>query len=197
VLIPPSQIAWVATLRANLAAKDARILVARRTRIRIKGNVAGGGTLGIGSQWAGLSMLETMFTVRPESELQISGAFRFLSGCHIGLARGAKLTLGSGYMSNEGRISCEHSIIIGNDVAIGPRVSIRDDDGHGLVGSPRFGPIVIGNHVWLGEGVRVLKGVTIGDGVIVAAGSVVTRDLPAGNLCAGTPCRPLRAAEWR
>lgn len=197
MLIPPSQIAWLATLRANLSARDARVLVARRTRVRIWGAVTGGGTLGMGSQWPGLGMLASMLTVREESEITVSGAFRFLSGCHVGLARRAQLTLGSGYMSNEGRITCEHSISIGHDVAIGPRVSIRDEDGHEVIGRPRSGPIVIGNHVWIGEGARVLKGVTIGDGVVVAAGSVVTSDLPEGSLCAGMPCRPIRPVEWR
>jgi acetyltransferase-like isoleucine patch superfamily enzyme len=196
MLIPASQIAWLATLRANLSARKVRILVARRARVRIQGKITGLGTLGIGSQWAGLGMLETVFTVRQDSELDVAGAFRFLSGCHVGLGRGARLKLGSGYVSNEGRISCDHSITIGDDVAIGPRVSIRDDDGHELAGSLRYAPIVIGNHVWIGEGVRILKGVTIGDGVIIAAGSIVTRDLPAGRLCAGTPCRPIRPAEW-
>lgn len=50
----------------------------------------------------------------------------------------------------------------------------------------------IGARVWLGGGTIVLPGVTIGDGTTIGAGSVVTKDVPAGVLAAGNPCRVLR-----
>lgn len=53
-------------------------------------------------------------------------------------------------------------------------------------------PITIGNNVWIGGGAIVLPGVTIGDDAVVAAGSVVTRDVAAGTLAAGNPARPVR-----
>ena len=53
-------------------------------------------------------------------------------------------------------------------------------------------PVRIGRHCWLGTGVIVLPGVTIGDGTVVGAGSVVTRDLPPGTICMGTPAWPVR-----
>jgi acetyltransferase-like isoleucine patch superfamily enzyme len=56
--------------------------------------------------------------------------------------------------------------------------------------------IVIGNHVWVGINVTVLKGVRVGDGAVIAAGSVVTKDVPAGWLVAGVPARPLRRTSW-
>jgi acetyltransferase-like isoleucine patch superfamily enzyme len=59
-------------------------------------------------------------------------------------------------------------------------------------------PIVVGNNVYLGAGVLVLPGVTIGDDVVVGARSVVTRDLPSGCVALGTPARPVRSlAEYR
>lgn len=51
----------------------------------------------------------------------------------------------------------------------------------------------IGNRVWLGSGVIVLPGVEIGDGSIVGAGSVVTRDIPPMSVAVGNPCRVVRA----
>ena len=54
------------------------------------------------------------------------------------------------------------------------------------------GPIHIGNDVWLGGSCVVLAGVTIGDGAVVAAGSVVTRDVPPNTVVAGNPARVLR-----
>lgn len=53
-------------------------------------------------------------------------------------------------------------------------------------------PITIGNNVWIGAHVCVLPGVTIGDNCVIGAGSVVNRDIPAGTLAAGNPCRVIR-----
>ncbi|MEE0622709.1 MAG: sugar O-acetyltransferase, partial [Alistipes onderdonkii] len=53
-------------------------------------------------------------------------------------------------------------------------------------------PIVIGDHCWLGGGVIVCPGVTIGDRAVVGAGSVVTRDIPADSVAAGNPARIIR-----
>ena len=53
-------------------------------------------------------------------------------------------------------------------------------------------PITVGNDVWIGANVAVLPGVTIGDGCVIGAGSVVTRDIPAHSLAVGNPCRVIR-----
>ena len=53
--------------------------------------------------------------------------------------------------------------------------------------------IRVGSGVWFGAGCHVMPGVAIGDGAVIAAGSVVTQDIPAGVLAAGVPCRPVRS----
>lgn len=53
-------------------------------------------------------------------------------------------------------------------------------------------PITVGNNVWIGAQVCVLPGVTIGDNCVIGAGSVVNRDIPAGTLAVGNPCRVVR-----
>lgn len=53
-------------------------------------------------------------------------------------------------------------------------------------------PIRIGNRVWVAADVKIVQGVTVGDDSIIGAGSVVTRDIPAGVVAAGNPCRVLR-----
>ena len=55
-------------------------------------------------------------------------------------------------------------------------------------------PIAIGADVWVGGGALILAGVSIGDGAVIGAGSVVTRDVPAGVFAAGNPCRVVRAS---
>ncbi|MDE6348466.1 MAG: sugar O-acetyltransferase, partial [Bacteroides sp.] len=53
-------------------------------------------------------------------------------------------------------------------------------------------PITIGNNVWIGAQVCVLPGVTIGDDCVIGAGSVVCKDISAGSLAVGNPCRVIR-----
>lgn len=86
---------------------------------------------------------------------------------------------------------------IGDNVMFAPNVSLYTV-GHPLDSALRqqaweqAQPIKIGNDVWLGGNVVVLPGVTIGDNVVVGAGAVVTKDIPANSLAAGNPCRVLR-----
>jgi len=91
------------------------------------------------------------------------------------------------------------SVTIGECVLIGANTVISDTDWHAIsVDGRRSGkagatiPVHIGNHVWLGMGVVVLKGVSIGDGSIVAANSVVTRSIPAGVIAAGNPAKVIK-----
>lgn len=119
------------------------------------------------------------------------------SGCKISVRDGGQLKLGSGYINNNCEIRCREKITIGENVAIGPNVIIRDNDEHHIAGSPATKPICIGNHVWIGARCMILKGVTIGDGSVVAAGSIVTKDVPPNCLVAGVPAKPKRTnIEW-
>lgn len=88
-------------------------------------------------------------------------------------------------------------IYVGDHTMIGPNVTLATA-GHPILPALReevyqFNlPVRIGRNCWLGAGVIVLPGVTIGDNTVVGAGSVVTRDLPCGVVAAGNPCRVLR-----
>ncbi len=88
-------------------------------------------------------------------------------------------------------------ITIGDDVQIGPGVQLLTPT-HPVEPGPRRDkleaaePISIGNNVWLGGGVIVLPGVSIGENTVVGAGAVVTRDLPANVVAVGNPARVIR-----
>ncbi len=125
-------------------------------------------------------------------------AFVVYSGCSISIEKGALLSLGSGYMNYDCVISCFSSITIGNDVAISERVVLRDSDNHsisyddGRKTNVESEPIVIEDHVWIGMNATVLKGVTIGEGSVVAAGSLVNKDVPSHCMVAGVPAKVIR-----
>jgi len=97
-------------------------------------------------------------------------------------------------------------VTIGNDCSFGPNVTIvtpvhpllpnerramRDKDGNAAhVCYAR--PVVIGNDCWFGANVTICPGVTVGDNVVIGAGSVVTRDIPSNSFAAGVPCKVIR-----
>jgi acetyltransferase-like isoleucine patch superfamily enzyme len=88
-------------------------------------------------------------------------------------------------------------IDIADDVMIGPNVSLITS-GHPVAPSQRragvtASPIVIERNVWIAANVTIIGGVTIGENAVVAAGSVVTRDVPAGTLTGGNPAMVIRS----
>lgn len=110
------------------------------------------------------------------------------------------ISIGANVFMNRGVvITAPAPISIGNDVLIGPyailnsgnhRYQLRSEkirnQGHHLE------PIVVGNDCWIGAGAILLPGVVMGDGSVVAAGAVVTRDIGPGVVVSGVPARPLR-----
>ena len=111
---------------------------------------------------------------------------------------GSQIRIGARTFANFGLVALDvAAITIGDDVQIGPNVQLLTAT-HPLEPQPRRDkweaaqPITIGDNVWLGGGVIVCPGVTIGADTVVGAGSVVTRDLPAGVVAVGSPARVLR-----
>lgn len=110
------------------------------------------------------------------------------------------LTLGEHvYIAPNSLLSAHEQLVIGDDTQIGDGVSIRDNDhrfdrrdvpirlqGHTCA------PVVIERDVWIGSHAVVLKGVRIGTGAVVAAGAVVTKDVPPYAVVAGVPAKLLR-----
>lgn len=111
----------------------------------------------------------------------------------------ARIEIGDRARLNGAVIHCNCHVRLGSDVWLGPGVIVCDNDSHPPVlsmhlrdGRPPEGPIVIEDCVWIGMRSMILKGVTIGRNTIVAAGSVVTRNLPANVLAGGSPARVIR-----
>jgi maltose O-acetyltransferase len=108
---------------------------------------------------------------------------------------GHKVSLGSGNVINFGSLldGRKYRIVTGNNVSIGPEATILTL-GHDPQ-SPHFadrgGDVIIGDRVWIGYRALVLPGVTIGEGAVVAAGAVVTKDVAPFTIVAGVPAKPI------
>ncbi|NAW67731.1 acyltransferase [Vibrio sp. V30_P3S12P165] len=107
-----------------------------------------------------------------------------------------KIVIGKGCVLQGTSICAYEKVSIGNNVIFGPNTVIMDCSGHALTnrGHPdeldrlEAEPVKIGNDVWIGYGCIILPGVSIGDGAVIGAGSVVTKDVPANYMAAGNPC---------
>lgn len=116
------------------------------------------------------------------------------------IIKNAQLTIGNNVMINNGFvISVESKVKIGNDVLIGEYVSIRDSNHKfndltipiSLQGSSTS-QIIIDDNVWIGRGAVILKGVSIGSGSIIAANSVVTKDIKKNSIVGGVPAKLIK-----
>lgn len=154
----------------------------------------------INRSWVGQHPFPFFLTADSHSKIICHENFSFYEGGHIGLSRGAILELGSGYANRNINISCRKRIAIGKNVAIGPNVVIRDSDDHKIDtnhDSEISAEVIIGDDVWIGSNAIILKGVTVGNGCVIAAGSVVTRSIPAGSLAAGVTARVIKTGiSW-
>lgn len=112
--------------------------------------------------------------------------------------------------SNWVHIAATHYVEIGDHCLIGSKVIITDH-GHGQYGGSHSSPleppakrqldsnrkVVIGRNVWLGDGVVVMPDVTIGEGAVIGANSVVSRDIPPFTVSIGAPARPIKQYDFQ
>lgn len=119
--------------------------------------------------------------------------FRCTYGVHISLGDDVLVNMNCTFLDS-------NLITIGDRTLIAPDVKIYRGE-HNMDASKRFGtrhlitttrPDTIGKDCWIGGNATILPGVKIGDNVVVAAGAVVTKDLPSNTVCGGVPARVLR-----
>jgi acetyltransferase-like isoleucine patch superfamily enzyme len=119
----------------------------------------------------------------------------------IYVGKGATLVIGENVGISSPKIICTEKIVIENDVNIGACCDIYDSDHHSVNYVDRIingninvksGAVFIRRGAWLGASVIVLKGVEIGEMAVIAAGAVVTKSVPGGELWGGNPARFIR-----
>ncbi len=136
----------------------------------------------------------TVIRVRPGASLTALGTVSLQRGVRIVVDSG---TLTIGHATNINglgtRILVAQEVVIGAGCTFSWDVQILDNDFHTMTvdgaQQPATAPVRIGDRVWVGTRAVVLKGVTIGSGAVVAAGAVVTRDVPPNAVVAGVPAR--------
>lgn len=128
-----------------------------------------------------------------KSHLHIGKQVSLYPYASISVASNAHMEIGNRTFFNKRcEIICKEKIVIGNDCAISWNVTIMDTDYHSINGQNNVSPVYIGNHVWICCHSVILKGVKIGNGAIVAAGSIVTRDVPPNSIVAGSPAQVIK-----
>jgi acetyltransferase-like isoleucine patch superfamily enzyme len=146
---------------------------------------------------------------RPPSVFSIGESSIF--GASIAADRpNATVRVGNRTFVGSSRLVCAEEILIGDDVLISWGCTIVDHDSHSLVWDERKEDVVewcqgrkdwkhvkvrkicIGNRVWIGFNSIVMKGVNVGEGAVIGAGSVVTRSVEPYTLVAGNPAKPIR-----
>jgi len=158
------------------------------------------GILTLGSKENRKSTSETRFYLGRNSSFTINGAFSIASDSDIRVFDNGQLILNGGYCTAGVQIVCFKKVTIGKDCAIARDVIIRDTDAHKIYNSTSqmTQEVFIGEHVWIGNRAIIMKGVTIGNGAVIAAGSIVTKDVPENCLAAGVPAKVIREhIEWR
>jgi len=135
--------------------------------------------------------------------LTVHGKVVVWRGARILILPGGHLEVGHLTRFNcNASVTCITHLVLGSDSGLGWNSNILDGNLHELtiagVPRPRVEPIRIGDHVWIGMSVTVLGGVTVGDGAVMAAGSVVSADVPERSIVAGNPARVVREnVSWR
>jgi acetyltransferase-like isoleucine patch superfamily enzyme len=129
-----------------------------------------------------------------------------LDGCQFSVGKSGRIVIGDQCYLTSVILMCESEIRVGNRVMIGWNSALADSDFHPIDPALRIGdalalspgatttrppieakPIIIGDEVWIGPMVTILKGVTIGAGAFIEPGSMITRDIPAATRVGGNP----------
>jgi len=195
------EISLVRTVYFGCRMHSARVLVYPRVHLGTESGsrIDGSGLLHVGRRWNHCSFLPSQLNLFRDARVEVNGDFSLYTSFSVYVNPGARLRLGGGYANCSLTLSYFEQVSISSGAAIAENVTIRDSDDHVLSAArqPVTVPVVIGEHVWIGMNATVLKGVTIGDGTVIAARAVVTRDVPPAALAAGVPARVIRQnVEW-
>ena len=184
------------------------LLTFGKTVISSKGNIELEGSLLVNSnkKTGNKTGRSSIIQIESCAKLCVKNRFNMFYGSDVVVFQGGELVLNGGFFNSNVTVRCYNRITIGEGAAISHGVLIQDYDGHELFRYDEKGkaeklsntePITIGKHVLIFANATILKGVNIGEGAVVAAGAVVTNDVPANTLVAGVPAHVVkRNMDW-
>ncbi len=174
--------------------KGAIIHLADTATIELNGNLI------LGSKRVNGHKISTRLLMDKMTKLTINGSFSANEGSYIWVTHSGHLIIDGGFINEGVTITCASEVHIGKGANIAREAVIRDYDGH-YIETPDYRtakPVYIGDNVWIGYRAMILKGVTIGEGAVIAANAVVTKDVPAHCIVAGNPAKVIREnINWR
>lgn len=159
--------------------------------------------LKIGSNYSRLCTGKSTVHIRKDAELHIDGDVGLGFGVNLIVNDFAKISIGDNtYFAGDCKIYASEEIRVGSDCAIAWGLTLIDTDFHSVKIDNKerknSAPIKIGNHVWIGANCSILKGVTIGEHSVIAAGSIITSDIPPGSVAAGNPAKVIKSnISWK
>lgn len=173
-------------LRAKLWVNFGR---ARNCRLLLGADLLGSVQVGFGGD-------DSLVTIGDHCVLQELQIRSKQAGDFIAIGAGVTTTAKNVWISGAGAGQARPWLVVGDDCMFAYDIVVRNSDAHPIyamadgrqVNEPRAG-VCLEPHVWVGEGVKILKDVTIGAGSIVALGSIVTRDVPRASVARGVPAR--------
>jgi len=170
----------------------------------IKGleNIHTKGLLQIGMWYVGFMHKKDITYLNINGKLIFRDSYSIGKGCRFDIGHGAIAEFGKGYVNARTNFIIMHGITVGNDCVISWGCEFLDADFHDVVysGKKERSPLIeIGNHVWIGSNVIVLKGSRIPDGCVIASGSVVSAVFEkSGCLIGGNPAKVIKEnVEWK
>lgn len=170
------------------------LALGRTARIILKGNFY------VNANCPGKNGRSSLIRVDSDGCLVVEKDFYVYYGGDICVFSGGLLELGKGFCNSNVKIRCKKHIKIGDNVAISHDVTIMDSDGGHSINTEGYtpvGPVIIKDNVWICSRAMILKGVTVGEGAIIAAGAVVTEDVPPNTLVGGVPAKVIRSdVSW-
>lgn len=168
--------------------KGSKLIMASETKLEVNGN------LHLGAASCGNNGRSTLVRLDHNAQFLCNNINLINYGADIYCLSGATLKLDGVFLNCDVKIRVTESVEIGEGCVISHNVTIMDSDTH-QVDQPDYvktKPVVIGKHVWIGSRAMILKGVSIGEGAIVAAGAVVTKDVPPHTMVGGVPAKIIK-----
>lgn len=189
--------AYYNLIRLRLNRFALRIKPGTQISIGKESKISGDGVLFFNTNKPESFKTNCFFQLRKHAILCIENRNFFHYGTDICVFENGVLELHGCSLNAYSQLRCKNHISIGENTIISRNVQIWDADHHEFGQEADDKEVIIGQHVWIGAGAMILKGVHIGNGAIIAAGSLVNKDVPEGALAAGVPAKIINAhVEW-